>query len=115
MVTEGLMVIVTSAELLVTVTVQLLEVMFDPSVDLAVTVTDPALMPVTTPPLTVAVVVSFEVQVRVLFVALAGNTVAVSVVVAPALTDAVDGIVMLVTSTLAAFTVKLRETGVAAA
>jgi hypothetical protein len=83
-----------------TITVQPLEVMFDPSVDAAVMDAVPAFTPVMTPAeLTKATLVSVECQVRVLLVALAGATAAVRLVVLPTVTDAVEGIEMPVTAT----------------
>lgn len=82
-----------------TVVTQTLDVMLDPSADLAVMLTEPTFSPETTPDaLTVAMVVSLDVQVIVLLVALAGVTVAEMLVTEPTLTDAVVGIVMPVTA-----------------
>jgi len=65
----------------------------EPSVAVAVIVTDPTALPVTTPvALTVATAVFDEAHVTVLFVAVAGNTVAVSVVDAPMMTDTDSGL-----------------------
>lgn len=110
-------VVILKAPPVVTVTLHEFEVTLEPSVERAVIDTVPPLIPFTTPELlTVAVAVSFEFQVTFLFVALDGWTVAVRVVVEPAATDAVDGMLMLVTRTgEAALTVKLCDTGLAAA
>ncbi len=100
-----------------TVTVQVFEVILDPSVEAAVICAVPTATPVTAPDaLTVAIEGSLEVQLSVWFVAFAGSTVAAIVAVEPTATVAVFGIVTLATGVLAAgFTVKLCETGVAAA
>src|SRR5665647_1776847 len=71
-----------------------------PSVDIAVMVAVPADTPVTTPKLlTVTTAELFEVQVRFVFDALPGKTVAVIVVDAPILTAVVAGRLILPTST----------------
>src|SRR5262245_40381107 len=68
-----------------TVMAAALELTFEPSVEWATTEALPAATPVTKPlEFTVATLGLLEVQVTVLFVAFAGETVAVSVVVAPA-------------------------------
>ncbi len=110
-------VVILKAPPVVTVTLHEFEVILDPSMERAVIDTVPPLIPLTTPELlTVAVVVSFEFQVNVLFVAFEGWTVAVRVVVEPAATEAVDGMLMPATRTgEAALTVKLCDTGLAAA
>jgi hypothetical protein len=80
-----------------------LDVIFEPSVDLAVMLAEPAFRPVTTPAeLTEATVPSLEIQFRILLLALAGVTVAVRGVVAPTVMEAVAGIVTWVTRTVGA-------------
>ena len=76
-----------------TVTVHALEIIPDPSVEAAVICAVPAETPVTAPDTesTVAILGSLETQSRVGFVALAGATVAISVIVEPIETDAVLG------------------------
>src|SRR6185312_4564485 len=78
------------------------DVMFEPSVDFAVTADEPTAWPVTTPTgLTVATVGLLESQFRLWLVALAGETVGVNVTVPPlAFTDVDPGLMVIpVTST----------------
>ena len=87
----------------VTVTVQIFEVIFEPSVELAAMFAVPACTPVIAPDeLTLTIVGLLDCHVSAGLVAFAGRTVAVSGVVNPILTVAVDGIVIDVTRMLAA-------------
>jgi hypothetical protein len=75
-----------------TVTVQVLEVIADPSVDVAVICAVPVETPVTTPEaLTAAMLGLLEVQLRAIFVALPGVMAGTIVVVDPTETETVAG------------------------
>jgi hypothetical protein len=89
---------VTPVGVVVTVKVQLPDLLL-PSVDLAVIVAVPTIIPLTSPlEFTVATAVLLLLQSNILFVALEGNMVAVKAVVSPAITLAVEGKVTLVTN-----------------